>query len=315
LYQSAAAFVPGYDGVTTSPTPGRYDQKFDKNYYNASGMLRASYDVSSDLMVYATVSNGFHSGFFNGDSYEGNNPLQEEIITNYEMGLKSSWFDSRLQANASIFRYEFDDIQVSQTAIIEGSLASYYVNAGSATRDGLELDIRVLPVEDLMLSLSYAYMDGNYDKYPNHCGLVAGVEQCITNMEDYAKRARTPDNAVRFFADYVFARTDYAQFSGLLGIDWQQAAAASAVWTGAYADGTPIVSPDIMNDERTLVSLRLAAENIEIGGGQMTVALSGKNLLDDDYSTMGINFGRSIGVVTQNYGEPRTYMLEVSYEY
>lgn len=319
LYQSASAFVPGYDGVTTSPTPGEYGNKFDENYYNASGMLNVAYDVSSEIMVYATVSNGFHSGFFNGDSYPtgqaDGNPIEEEIITNYELGVKSSWFDSRLQANASLFRYEFDDIQVSQTAIINGNLASFYVNAGSATRDGFELDIKALPVEDLVLSLSYAYLDGTYDEYPDHCGLVSGVAQCITNMEDFAQRARTPDHAVRFFADYVFARTDFAEFNGLLGVDWQEEAAASAVWTGSYTDGTPIVSPNIMNDERTLVSLRLAAENIEVGGGQMTVSLSGKNLLDDDYSTMGINFGRQVGLVTQNYGSPRTYMLEVSYQY
>lgn len=321
LYEAGySPFDPRYDRVTTFPKTvdgvSQYDQSADKSYYNGSGMLNIAYDVNMDVMIYASASTGFHSGYFNGDTFAIDKPLDEEIITNYEMGIKSSWFDSRLQVNASLYHYEFDDIQVSQTAIVDGILSSFFVNAGSATRDGFELDITALPVEDLVLSLSYAFIDGDFDEYPPHCAESSGkVVTCINNMEDYAQRARTPDHAVRFFADYVFARTDVAEFTGLLGIDWQQEAAASAVWTGKVGDGIPVVNPDIMNDERTLVSLRLAAENIQVGDGIMTVALSGKNLLDDDYSTMGINFGQAIGHATQNYGTPRTYMLEVSYEY
>jgi iron complex outermembrane receptor protein len=47
----------------------------------------------------------------------------------------------------------------------------------------------------------------------------------------------------------------------------------------------------------------------------MRFTLWGKNLTDEDYSTYGINFGNDIGLLTQNYGDPRTFGIEVAYEY
>lgn len=304
------------DGIVSPNFANGYGQKFWEGYYNVSGSLNATYNVNDDLMVYATLSTGFHSGYFNGDSYVSGTttgePLEEEIVTNLEIGMKSSWMDNRVQLNAALFAYEFDDIQVSQTVVRDGTLASNYVNAGKAKRHGLELDLKVAATADLMLSLSYVYMHGHFDKYPRFCAL----NGCINNMESFAQRARTPDNAIRFAADYTIAQTDFAEYTARLSVDWQEEAGETAVWAYAIDGGdTPHVYDQGMNDERTIVGARLAMENIQVGNGTMSIALSGKNLTDDDYMTMGINYGPSLGIYNQNYGEPRTWMLDVTYEY
>lgn len=47
----------------------------------------------------------------------------------------------------------------------------------------------------------------------------------------------------------------------------------------------------------------------------MRVSLWGSNLTDDDYPTFSINFGQAVGLITEQCGEPRTYGLELNYEF
>ena len=76
----------------------------------------------------------------------------------------------------------------------------------------------------------------------------------------------------------------------------------------------PVIYDHAIMDERTLVDARLSLESIKVGDGVMSVALWGRNLTDDDYPTFAINFG-GLGLTTEEYGPPRTYGLDITYEY
>ncbi|MEZ5568252.1 MAG: hypothetical protein R3E54_07945 [Halioglobus sp.] len=68
-------------------------------------------------------------------------------------------------------------------------------------------------------------------------------------------------------------------------------------------------------DARTVLDARLSLENIELGDGSLRVSLWGKNLTDADYPVYSINFGASVGLITENYGDPRTWGVELAYEF
>lgn len=68
-------------------------------------------------------------------------------------------------------------------------------------------------------------------------------------------------------------------------------------------------------DGRTLLDARLSLEEEAVGDGMMRFTLGGKNLTNEDFATYSINFGASIGLITENYGDPRTWGIEVAYEY
>ena len=68
-------------------------------------------------------------------------------------------------------------------------------------------------------------------------------------------------------------------------------------------------------DDRTVVDARQNLENIEVGNGTMRVALRGKNLTDGEYSVFAINFGSSLGLITEDCGDPRTWGIELAFEY
>ena len=78
--------------------------------------LRPSYHVTPDVMLYALYSEGFRLGGENSQRAAASGQVQQvygpDTLQNYEAGIKSEWFDHRLQLNASLFFMEWDDIQL-----------------------------------------------------------------------------------------------------------------------------------------------------------------------------------------------------------
>ena len=98
--------------------------------YSASGVeqdtalkLSAQYVLDDDRMVYFLFSQGFRLGGSNSQraANTGLVPLNygADKLNNYEAGLKSEWFDNRLQLNVSAFYMIWDDIQIDNAGGVE----------------------------------------------------------------------------------------------------------------------------------------------------------------------------------------------------
>jgi outer membrane receptor protein involved in Fe transport len=77
------------------------------------------YDLTDDAMVYFTRSEGFRLGGYNPPKAVATGFIPEtydaDSLINYELGLKSSWFDNRLRLNLALFQIDYDGIQVNTT--------------------------------------------------------------------------------------------------------------------------------------------------------------------------------------------------------
>ena len=113
--------------------------------------------------------------------------------------------------------------------------------------------------------------------------------------------------------DWVFVRTDWAEFIAHVEVFWQDESYAAGAWT-SQVNGDPVLYDDVVLDERTIVNARIGIDNVELGNGTLRAALWGKNVFDQDYPTFGINFTQ-LGVVTEQYGEEATFGLDVTYEF
>lgn len=318
---------PGTVGYTAFATD-KYGRKGDHGFANTSGMVNFKYQWTDTLMTYLKYSTGYRSGGYNGETIALPSPnpgvgepvpFKEEKIKSIEVGIKSDWWDRRLRINGAVYRYKYVDQQVSQIIVDPntGATSSNIVNAGQSKRWGLELQMDLMPVEDVLLQVTWAHMSGNFDKYAQFCaGTTAAT--CLDHPENIAQRT-SPDNQASFVADWTFLRNSFATFHAHIGTYWQQKSAASALWTGTYgaSAGGPIVVAykPIMLDARTIVNARLTMGDIRLGDdGRLNISLWGKNLTDDDYNTFGINFA-TLGVITEQYGPPRTYGIDVTYQY
>ncbi len=144
-----------------------------ENEADDSGSLfkfNASYQITSDVMGYVTVSEGFRIGGSNGvgacppdlsgDTQEVCALPNEQIYapdttTNYELGLKSTWLKNRFHFNMALFNVDWDDAQVTGTT--ENGQQTILVNAGKANSKGVEMMSRAIFSDEFSAYATYAY--------------------------------------------------------------------------------------------------------------------------------------------------------------
>lgn len=159
-------------------------------------LANARYFVLEDTMVFATVSTGYKSGGFNSSPGASERVFEEETSTSYEVGVKSTLFNGLMTANATLFRTDVTDFQerlfTGLTFIVD--------NAGSVRQQGIELDVRARPLEQLDLLLGASFLDSEFTDYDGAPGLPGGPPQDLTG--------RTRPESPEWQASFVGSWTD-----------------------------------------------------------------------------------------------------------
>lgn len=132
--------------------------------------VNASYQATDDVLIYATISEGFRLG--------GANPVgacdpsapddeqqvcalpqeriyQDDTTTNYELGFKSTWFKNKFHFNAALFHVDWEDAQVDG-ATVNGQ-QPITRNAGSAESQGVEISSRAMLSDSFTAYAAYSY--------------------------------------------------------------------------------------------------------------------------------------------------------------
>jgi len=129
-----------------------------------------AYHPNDDLMLYATYSEGYKSGAFQSQTNlpsVAEQPVDPEFVENIEVGMKSSWWENRMQFNLSYFDMDYQDLQVFE---LNSRFLLVLLNAQAQSR-GVEASFDVVPTESLRLSASYSWNDATYDEFINSNGL------------------------------------------------------------------------------------------------------------------------------------------------
>ena len=152
--------------------PQSYQPRFSD--WNVSYDFTASYDVSRDVMAYATYARSFKSGGINLSGLPldaANNPIlsastvKPEKVNHYEIGLKTQFLDRRATLNLSGFWTEIGDYQATVTNGQLGVLRGYLANAEKVRVRGFEAEFSVRPVSGLNLYASGTFTDHEYVKF------------------------------------------------------------------------------------------------------------------------------------------------------
>ncbi len=134
-----------------------------------------SYETAGDGLLYATVSKGFRVGGAQrpapvtcADDLEqlGIDQIprtyDSDTVWAYEAGAKGSFFDRKVQAEASVFQLDWNNIQRS-VSLPQCNL-SYIDNLGSARSRGFDLSLTARPVPALTLGVAVSYTDAKYTR-------------------------------------------------------------------------------------------------------------------------------------------------------
>ncbi len=123
-----------------------------------------SYQASDDLLIYAQAAEGFRVGGTNDPTIFGlpaeNLDFDADSLWNYEIGIKSNWYDNRLIVNAGIYHIQWDDMQVNDAFMGVGFIS----NAGEAHVTGFELEAIAQPVDGLEITISTSLLEAELDE-------------------------------------------------------------------------------------------------------------------------------------------------------
>ncbi|MCG8504621.1 MAG: TonB-dependent receptor, partial [Sphingomonadales bacterium] len=123
------------------------------------------FDFEDGTLVYANVSSGYKAGGFNITSNGA--PYDEENVIAYQLGIKSNPWEGRAQINVDAFYYDYDDLQLTTLAFIDGAPGQFTTNAARARIYGIEIDTQFEVAESVLLTLTYAFLDAEFKEYFN----------------------------------------------------------------------------------------------------------------------------------------------------
>ena len=283
-----------------------------QEFTNDSFSFVAEYDLTDSTNIYAKRVEAYKSGGFNtrDPQQDGNqgpatdgvdygfgyaDGFDAEYVTSYELGVKSELMDRRLRVNANVFYSEYEDMQLN--FILTGTVADTKVtNAGEAEMYGLETDITFMATERLLMMLNYAYLHSEVTKATDVSG---------NDVADQFVFFSAPEHSFTLSADYTLFVADWGRGSVNLSVNYMDERNG-----GSRAEN--VKNTQLRQYE--LVNARFSLADVPLAGGRLGAGLWAKNLLDEEYELTAVDnlpsADRSV-----IWGEPRTYGIDVFYEY
>lgn len=275
-----------------SITDCAYPSEVGFDAFSYTGSLE--YRPTDDVFVYAKTSRGYRAGglALSGGSAIGPaearatfTPFQPEEVTDYELGLKSEWFDRKLRVNFDLFQSDYSNIQRSVATLVPGTTNAVVVivNVAEARIRGAELEVQARPVDRLELSAATAYTKAKFTDYS-----VGGVDLTSTPF------LFTPKWAYNLSTAYT-APLGFGDLRGQLDYAWRGPIVTS---------GTGGVLPRL-----GLVNARLS---LTVDEYDLDVSAFVKNLANKKYAVYRTDTTAVIGYSNIIVGSPRVWGLEVT---
>lgn len=156
---AASAALASSNGV-----PFRTGTKSD----NLSGKAALQYDLSHDVMAYASYTRGYKGPAFNvfyNLTATGTNVIAPETSNAYEIGLKNTLFDCKMTLNLAAFYAKYHNFQANNPDLVAGVVVTRFTNAGDVSTRGVEADFNIRPMRDLSITGGVAYTDAHVDAF------------------------------------------------------------------------------------------------------------------------------------------------------
>jgi len=279
-------------------------QDFDKvsasdRWSNVSWRVVGKYQVTEGSMVYGSISTGFKSGGFTGSAStaaRASTPFDQEKATNFEVGVKSQFWDNRARVNVAAFYTDYKDLQVTRFFQPEGSGFGEFIteNAGKAEIKGVEAEVTFLVTEGLQVGGSYAYLDAEYTEFTGTPG-VGGTGDFTGN-----RLRQAPEHSVNMYAKYTHRLDDGGELSAKVDYRYQ----SLSFYDPNNNDITTIPAYDLWDG-------RLAWNSPD---GKWELAAWIKNIGDKEYRTHVFS-QRGSRIAFALFGAPRTYGFTGTYTF
>ncbi|MBI2249531.1 MAG: TonB-dependent receptor [Brevundimonas diminuta] len=306
---------PGFgNGAAVPIAAPRTDYTATKEFEKFTPRVSVSYKLTPDLTTYVSWGEGFKSGGFDmrgdavlyPDTVKGYRP---ETVETWEIGLKGSLFDNRLNFATAIYDSSYEDQQITTQYPAGETVASVVDNVGSSSIRGWEFEGRLRVTDNLTLNGMLSYTDAKFEQFMAYiptgplnssCPTQPG---CVADVSDQRDFQNTPEWTGSIGATYTHWMENGSSLAFI----------PSASYRGDYQlfeTASPILDQEAfwMFD----ASLVWTSSN-----DRLTVGVHGKNLSDEQYRVGGYVFpGALFGdSLIGYYGAPRTVTATVGLKF
>lgn len=269
------------------------DLEQDEDWSRTTGTAGLDMRINEGTLVYATFSKGYKSGGFNNATC--GNQFDPEDIDAYEVGIKSSLAEDRVQLNAAVFQSDYDDYQgkvfINNSTVIQ--------NAAAADIWGVELEWLAVLGNSWRLFGNASYLDSEFQEYLGLNPLGApGV------LEDFSGNSlpRSPEWQINAGLEYTYALPNGSDL--IFVLDY------------SYTDEQNFSDADLpqsFQDSYSITDARIVWHHYRDSGARVSIQGFVTNLTDEEYANALVPTG-IIGNTVANYGPPRAYGIVLSYE-
>ncbi|SCW38987.1 iron complex outermembrane recepter protein [Sphingobium faniae] len=276
--------------------------KNDKESYTAS----LDYQVTPQLMVYATTRGSWRAGGFNftgtpidETGANGGNIFLPETTKDVEVGAKYNGYvgGMRFNVTADVYTQWVKNVQRANFQVINGNPALFTGNVPKAKISGGELSVTLKPASWLELGGAGTYTDA---KFTDPVGIIAGVPVTYGPYADVAKWSGSA------YAQLTKELAGNAGSVSLRGDIYGQTGVYFSNLADSYTPGTRIPG-------YTITNLRLSWDDVM--GENVSLALYVRNVFNKEYYAGGLPAGSGFGVNSVSPGRPRMYGAEMRFNF
>lgn len=274
-------------------------QGFDQDSQN--WLVNPSYKINKDIMVYFSVAGGQKSGAaqFNDSTGVVEN-VDPENVMDYELGIKSSWFNRKLAVNVNLYNTDIEGFQSQLTVPDSTTSTGFRTNLGNINGiqlQGIELETVWQAARGLSVFLNGSYNDAIYTDFAN--------APCSSELNSSAPCDQTgfripnaPEFTANFGADYRLP-LGFGVWNDF-GLEWH------AFLVNSYKSRANYNSSLGSSGIQDAYHVTDGGIGISSKNGQYNLDLVGRNIFDTIYLT---NAGQlsSTSAPSGTYGDARYF--------
>ncbi len=247
--------------------------------------IQLSHQWADEALVFASYSEGFRSGGFTQ-----NERFEDEETANYEVGVKGRIADGSVTVNASLYRIDYINQQLSFVLFDEGVAQRGVLNLSETDINGFEFELTSTPTDNLRVDLGVGYTDAVVTSADTSALEVLG----ITATVDGNRSPLVPELTANLALSYTQPLTNELEL--LWHADFRR--------RGDYYF-------DPFNQIQTATN-NFINLNVRLDAASWSVGLWGRNVGDVRHAT-NISIGSSNRNRVQN--QPRSFGLEATYRF
>lgn len=178
-------------GIYVDPVTGNATRELAASWEEVTGVLGVDWTPDDDTLIYGKYNRGYKPGGLGCADTNCNLTVtpytDKELVDAFELGFKREWSDWNLTTNATLFYYDYQGYQVSNTIVPEPDSTGFrppayvaYVNLPQVETTGFELETIWYPTDQLRFIFNYGYTD---PKIGDSQALVNGLDPWARDPE------------------------------------------------------------------------------------------------------------------------------------